>query len=61
MLFSDQTNTNASCFISGIKDPEVGLNWGGDFIPSDPVHIDDGFADDAEAWKQRVQLLQSVC
>lgn len=44
-------------FISGVK--AAGLRWGGDFSPSDPVHIDDGFNQNPKAWDAKFKEIRS--
>jgi len=48
---------NVRNFISAVRH-DKGLQWGGDFLTEDPVHIDDGLNDDMVAWQQRVDACQ---
>lgn len=47
-------------FIDAVKG-DAGLRWGGDFTPSDPVHIDDGLnVNDATGYTARHQATQQA-
>lgn len=48
---------DVSGFIADIRKDKC-LRWGGDFKPSDPVHLDDGLNKDKEAWKARYNATQ---
>lgn len=46
-------------FLTAIRNDPV-LRWGGDFSPSDPVHIDDGLnLRDPSTWSAKFPLIQS--
>lgn len=59
IIFIVQSSLVARCFIDEIK--KSGLKWGGDFVPPDPVHVDDGFGDNGQAWRSLMHYLQNNC
>jgi hypothetical protein len=51
--------TDVQCFIDEVK--SEGLRWGGDFKTKDPVHIDDGYNFDTDAYTELYEYIQEAC
>ncbi len=51
--------TAVKCFIDAVK--RTGLRWGGDFNDIDPVHIDDGYNQNTDKYKDLYAKIQKEC
>jgi peptidoglycan hydrolase-like protein with peptidoglycan-binding domain len=56
-LGSRQLPPPVASFIQALQ-ADPGIRWGGTFKPPDPVHIDDHFNKDPEAWRRKYDAVQ---